>query len=252
MVREHIPNPDVSALESEKRRIYEQLCGGKPDVLFILARGVVENKATGEFKSLGYGDTDLHGMVGGAKARSIAAAELHRFFPNSSVVANSLIPQMPASMARVTAQELQNRGVQQEKIIIQEESYSTFTELIELIKLIVQNDWHNTVVIANEFHIPRAQAMLAHINDLHDPNGYSEKPEVQEALKKFKEMQSVYIAFVSAEEVLLVANPHYKKVIDAARQLPTWKETMEKETMATIQIQAGEYWRDSPSTTIKK
>lgn len=246
---DHIPN--TSALESEKKKIYERLCEGKPDVLFILARGVVENKATGEFKSLGYGDTDPHGMVGGAKARSIAAAELHHFFPDSLVVANSLIQQMPASMARVTAQELKKRGVEQEKIIIQENSYSTFTELIELIRLIVQNNWHNVAVIANEFHIPRAQAMLAHINDLHDPNGYSKKPEVQEALRKIKEIQSVHIAFVSAEEVLLMANPHYKKVIDAARQLPAWKETVEKETVATIQVQAGEYWRNSPPTTIK-
>lgn len=252
MSKERVPNPNASALESKKKQIYERLCGGNPDVLFILARGVVENEATGEFKSLGYGDTDSHGMMGGGKARSIAAAELHHFFPDSSVVANSLIQQMPASMARVTAQELKKRGVDQEKMIIQENSYSTFTELIELIRLIVQNNWHNAVVIANEFHIQRAQAMLIHINDLHDPNGYSEKPEVREALRKFKETQSVHIAFVSAEEVLLAANPHYKKVIDAARKLPAWKETVEKERVATIQVQEGEYWRNSPSTTIKK
>ncbi|MDO8558500.1 MAG: YdcF family protein [bacterium] len=241
-------------VETERKEAYERLCEGKPDALYILARDIVKNEATGEYKSGSYGSKgDVHGLMGGAKARSIAAAELHRFFPEAKVVANSWIKTEPASFARVTAEELQKRGVDEKTIILQENSYSTFTELLELIKLIAANDWHHVSVITSDFHIPRSKAMLEHIDELHDPNGYWEQPEVQEALKKFKEMRSsVRITFVSAEEVLLATSPHYKKVVDEARGLPAWKTTMEMEQAGTAQVLEGTYWKNLPPTSVKQ
>ncbi len=249
---EKFPSREAPVLSAEKRATYEELSGGVPDAIFILARNAAMNEASGTFKSGSYGAVDIHGNLAGGKARSVAAAELHRYFPNSTVVTNSNIKTEPVSYAQVTAQEVEKRGVPQEKIVIQEDSYSTFTELLELIKLVVANGWKNVAVVVNEFQISRPQAMLEHIDELHDPNGYWKKPDVQEALAAFKNLPDVRIHFVSAEDVLVEADPHYKAVVDAARALPAWKELEAKEQAAANQVRNGEYWKSVPSTLVKQ
>lgn len=239
---ESAPHAGNSSLEAKKQEAYERLCEGVPDALYILGHDIVKNEATGEFKSGSYANRDTHGRVGGAKARSIAGAELHKFLPHMTVIASVRLKGEPYSHARITSKELQKRGVSEDHIILQENPDTTFTELIELIKLIVQHDWHHAAVLANEFQIPRARAMLEHIDTLHDPQGYSEQPESQEALSKFKQMQPMHITFVSAEEVLPLINPRYKKVIDDAKQSPAWEETVQKELEGARQVRAGEYW----------
>ncbi len=249
---ESYSKPDALERETLKRKTYERLCDGVPDAVVILARDVIKNEITGEMKSGSYGNVDIHGLIGGAKARSIAGAELHRFFPDALVVTNSNIKTEPYSYARVTAGELEKRGVEREKMLIQENSYSTFTELIELVKLIVEHKWRHAAVVVNEFSIPRAQAMIEHIHELHDPNGYSKQPEVLQALDVFKQMSGVKIVFVAAEDVLLAADPHFKRVITEAKQLPAWKEVMEREQAGAQQIRDGEYWKNLPPTFVKQ
>ncbi len=249
---ERISKPDAEKLETVKRDAFERLCVGRPDAVIILARDIVKNEATSRMQSGSYGNVDIHGMMGGAKARTIAGAEMHKVFPDATIVANSWIKTEPVSYARVTADELEKRGVDKNSIILQEQSYSTFTELIELIKLIVAHDWKHVSIVVNEFSIPRAKAMLEHIHELHDPNGYSRQPDVQQSLRAFKEMTDTKIVFVSAEEVLLATSTHYKKTITEARQLPQWQVTMEREEAAAQQVRDGKYWQNLPSTFVKQ
>lgn len=243
---EPLSNPDNSALVLKKRETYERLCEGKPDALFILAHDVEKNDATGELKSGSYSHTDPLGRIGGAKARSLAGAELQHFFPDALIVANSWSIQggERVSHADVTAEELGKRGVNEKDILRQERSYSTFTEIIELIKLIVEKNWHHVAVIANEFQISRAEAMLDSVHRLHDSNGESDKPEVQEALEKFAHMKTlgvVKIKFVSAENVLTSFGPKYKRLIDRVKESPEWKRTMEMEKEGEERLRAGTY-----------
>jgi uncharacterized SAM-binding protein YcdF (DUF218 family) len=244
---EPLSNADHSALLLKKKEAYERLCEGKPEALFILGHDVVKNKNTGEFKSGSYGHTDPIGRIGGAKARSIAATELHRHFPRATLVANSWSTYTGeyVSHARITADELKVRGVAASDIIVQENSYSTFTELLELVRLVVDNDWHHVVAIANEFQIPRAQAMLERIGDLHDPKGESRKPEVREHIEKFLQTPA-RITFVSAEDILSKKDARFKKIIDAAKQLPEWRATIQRDLESAQKVRDGEYWKDSP------
>jgi uncharacterized SAM-binding protein YcdF (DUF218 family) len=232
---------------ARRKEVYEHLCDGRPDALFILGHDVVKNRTSGEFKSGSYGHTDPIGRIGGAKARSIAATELHRHFPRATLVANSWSEYTGeyVSHARITADELKVRGVSESDIIVQENSYSTFTELLELVRLVVDNGWHHVVAIANEFQIPRAQAMLERIGDLHDPKGESRKPRVRERIEKFLRM-SARITFVSAEDVLSKKDARFKKIIDAARQLPDWRATTQRDLKAAQKVRDGEYWKDPP------
>lgn len=244
---ESLSNPDRSALVSKQRETYERLCEGKPDALFILAHDVDKNPVTGKARSGSYAHVDPIGRIGGAKARSIAAAELRRYFPGATLVANSWSEYTGryVSHANISAEELKARGVSVSDIIVQENSYSTFTELLELIRLVVEHNWRHVVAITNEFQILRAKAMLERIGDLHDPKGESQKPEVQERIKTFLQM-GANITFVSAEEVISAKDPRFKRIVDAAKQLPLWQHTMQRDVEGAKQVRDGEYWKNAP------
>ena len=247
-MKESVPSSRSNSLEHNKLKAYQELCEGIPDSIFILARGIVEHD--GKFKSGSYAHIDLHGNMDGAKARSIAAAELHRYFPSTIVAANSYIKIEPASYASVIASELEARNVPTEQIVTQEDSYSTFTELLELIKLIVAKQLNHVVVISNEYQMPRAEAMFEHLTELRDPQGYSQKPDVQGALKEFAKMSKIKVSFVTAEEILKRMDPRFANLIEEARKIPEWKATMERETAAAEQVRRGEYWKNLPSTAV--
>ncbi len=244
---EPLSNPDKSALTLRKKETYERLCEGKPDALFILAHDVDKNPITGKARSGSYAHVDPIGRIGGAKARTIAAAELHRYFPGATLVANSWSEYTGeyVSHAKIAAEELKARGVPASDIIVQENSYSTFTELLELIRLIVENNWLHVVAIANEFQILRAKAMLERIGDLHDPKGESQKPEVRECIETFLQM-GANITFVSAEGVISTKDPRLKRIVDAAKQLPLWQTTMQRDMAGAKQVRDGEYWKNAP------
>lgn len=240
--------------EEERIKKYEEICSGQPDALYVLSSGLVQ-KGEPERTTVGsYGDINIHGTLNGGKARIIVAKELHKSFPNSSVITTTFMQKEgTVSWAKIAEEYLEREGIDKEKIIIQEKSYSTFTELIELIIMIVEKNWKHVAVITNEFQIPRAKAMLDHIGELHDPNNYWQKAEVQEALTKFKEIQDeVKINFVSAESVLPIINDRYKKIIDEARNSTDWKKTIEQENKGAKQINDGEYWKNILSTFIKQ
>ncbi len=246
-----IPSKELS--DEEKKQKYIELCEGSPDALYILSASLLKKGKVERITTGSYADENLHGTMNGGRARDIALAELQHSFPESPVVAATWIKKEgPKSYARLTAEYLKNKGVSEDKIILQEKSYSTFTELIELIKLIVEKDWKHVAVVTNEFQIERAQAMLEHIHELHDPNGYWQQPEVQNALEKFLNAKDVKVTFVSAEKVLPLIDSRYIKVIDEARKLPLWEETIKLENEGARQIRDGEYWKNLPPTSVKQ
>lgn len=222
-------------------------------MLYILSSSIIKKRSPERPTTGSYGDKNLHGTMNGGKARIVAAKELKNSFPNSSVVVTTFIQnEGPVSWAKLALEYLEGSGIDKEKIIVQEKSYSTFTELVELIRLIVEKEWKNVAIITNEFQIPRASAMLKHINDLHDPNGYWQKTEVQEALIKFKEMRDVKVNFVSTEKVLPFIDNRYEKIINDAKKSPEWEETVQRENEGARQINSGEYWKNRPATLVKQ
>ncbi len=244
---ESVSNRDQFDLAQKRRETFESLCGGVPDAIFILAHDVDKNPITGNARSGSYAHIDPIGRIGGAKARSIAGAELHRYFPGATLITNSWSTYTGeyVSHARIAADELKERGVPASDIIVQENSYSTFTELLELIRLVVEHNWRHVVVIANEFQIPRAQAMIERIGGLHDPKGESQKPAVRGHIEKFLQMPAD-ITFVSAEDLLSEKDARFKKVIDAAKQRPEWEATMKRDLEGAKQVRDGEYWKNAP------
>lgn len=120
-----------------KLEAYEKIVGGKPDAIFILSGGIVQTDK-GRSKSTAYPEHDYLGFTGGGKARVVAAAELAQFFPDSKIIANSYVTTPDDKVephARVYKEELLRLGVQEDRILIQENSFNTITEIIEMVKL---------------------------------------------------------------------------------------------------------------------
>ncbi|MDD4892783.1 MAG: ElyC/SanA/YdcF family protein [Candidatus Rickettsiella isopodorum] len=243
-----------------KREKYEALCGGQPDCLYVLGQGIVENPKSEKLslKSASYTQIDYDGYMLGGKPRVIAAAELAGVFPEAKIVTNSIGSKIDEqtgerttlSLASVMSQELQKMGVDPNKITHQEISYSVFTELIELIKLVVKNGWKNVAILTNEYQIPRIEAMLEHMEALHDPNGESEKAEFKQALAEYRKMD-VAIKCVAAEEVLPLRSDHYRTLIDQVRQSEAWQARIARENEGAEQIRKGEYWKKLPEHFVK-
>jgi len=242
----------------EKRKAYEKLCDGVPDAISILARGVETIEKGGEVvrsKTTGYLGKEVHGNVSGSRVGVLAAIELSKYFPDAHVVANSFVERTNERHAQVTAAELKRAGVASEQIIVQEDSFSTYSELLELVRLVAANEWQHAVVVVNEFVVPRTRALLRHIHDVGDPRGYRQRPGIEEALRAYEEMRSagsVRITVVSSEDIVSLIDPRFRKVVEAARQLPAWQKTIEQEQLGVQAIEDGTYGKNPPTTSVKQ
>lgn len=240
-----------------KEKIYERFCEGRPNAFYILSGGITKVKLDDEVKwrSGSYADLDPHGLASGGKARVLATAELEQYFPQSVIVTNSHYEKEAPTHAEVASQELVHYGVPQERIILHPESNSTFTELTDLVRMVVDKNWQHVAVVTNEFQIPRAEEMLRQILVEEELEQQKEKIKTiyTEALSNFKRENREYIlkfkqnktkiTFVAAENVLPHRDKKYLSLIEKARETDAYKKRVETERQAVEQLKAGVYGR---------
>jgi DUF218 domain-containing protein len=230
--------------DNPKRREIERLCGGTPDALSILSGSVVRrelrNRAA-RYSSGSYNELDVAGLLNGGKARVIAAAEIARFYPNLAIIANGNTYQNAPPDARIMKEELGRCGASLDHVLVQEKSYSTFTEFVELVKLVAEYKWRRIVIVTNQFQISRAQELLRQIDTLQDPYGVSKDPDFRAALPLFDEL-APEVGFISAEALLPLRHCWYQKIVDQAKASPQWQERAAKEAQGLKQLQEGTYW----------
>lgn len=226
----------------ERRSVYLELCGGVPDAVSILARSVhAKGTATVE-KTGSYADTELNGWISGSKARVVAADELHHAFPTAKLVTNSYVARTGEEHARITARELQRRGVSAEDIIAQSESHNTYTEILELIRLSVENGWHNVAVLVNEYQAQRTRAFWENILRLDDPQQHWQRLPICEALAALADGYALEMRFVAAEAVLQQMGRRHADVAEKARNLPAYQAAMDEDVRSAAEVRTGRYW----------
>ncbi len=236
-------------LEAKKREEIERLCEGTPEALYILS-GITEkiDPKSGQksYRPGSYADVDWKGFLSGSKARALAAVELAKYFPDTIIAVNSNTYNINDSSAptdaTVMSEYIENKGVNPERIIRQDKSISTFTELIELIKYIHKHAWNHVVVVTNEFQIPRAKEMLKQIETLKDPASAWQDPVFRAAVEYLK-ATSPKITFVSAEDILPLRDARYAALIKEAKTTETWKRREAVEEKAVTQLRGGNYWK---------
>lgn len=236
-------------IDTEKRAELERICEGAPDAIYLLS-GISEvtNPETLEkkYKPGSYADVDWNGYMTGGKARALGVVELAKVFPDATIAVNSNTfnvrnPEAPTD-AEVMAEYVERKGVEPERILTQDRSTTTFTELIELIKYIAEHNWQHPVVVAGETQNARAEEMLRQIGTLQDPAGAWKDPDFRAALEKVQQ-STPKITIVSSEDILPLRDERYAKVIAQARETKTWKVREELDKGAVEDLQQGRYWK---------
>ncbi|MDO8576469.1 MAG: ElyC/SanA/YdcF family protein [bacterium] len=212
----------------------------KPDALVVLSMDIVEAPAReGGYKSGSYADVDVRGLTSGGKGDVIAAAEAAKYFPDAMVVTDTRDRDESRGRpthARIYAEEIERLGVPKERILLEEISTSTITELVELIKLSAVRNWKHVAVIVNDFHRARTEEMLARLPSLADPNDR----DFTDALRQFK-ARGGEIACVTAEEILLIRDPRYARLLDKVRNTEVYKARVRVEEQGIRDLREGTY-----------
>ena len=225
---------------SEKRTRVETLFHNQvPDAIFVLSGDIKEApEPRSGYMSPSYDDVDIRGLTSGGKARVIAAAEAYKYFPNTFFVPSSRdrVPHGRPTHARVYAEEMQALGVPAERIILQEESFNTITEVVGAIKLAVERGWWMLAFVSNDYQLDRIQVMYEHIAEL-----YPEDAEFKKTLKAFQESGGTILC-VSAEQLLSVRRPGlYGPILQKAKGKLAYHVREQSERRGTHDVRTGTY-----------
>ena len=240
--------------DKERKEYYERLFGAKPN-FWVLSRYTARRGTIQKWRSGSYNDPDYHTMMSGGHARTVAAAELHSYFPDSYVVTMSKVPEKgneknEVNIAKIMADDLVKSGVPREKILLYESSYNTYTELVGMMKMAMERNWRSVPVVMNDFHMQRTENMLRHIARLRDPSGYWQR--AQPVIEEFKK-SGIKVTLVCAEDILKEMNPRHKRIVWEKEDMAEHTATMYSELEGANQIERDEYWKDEkPDTTIIK
>lgn len=251
--------------KEEGRALYAPLWGGgAPDAFSLLGNGVKEvgneKKGIERWKTGSYADTGARGDINGSHAGMIVIRRLEKeYFPEAKIVANSFnaaTEDWPEERhAEVAAREFRAAGIPAEDIIVQQDSVSTVSELLENIRLAEENNWKHLVIFTNGAQVERAKAALEKIDTVFDPLKFREQPEIQKALASFLERKKrgeVNISIVSAEDALALMGERYARLVQRVKESPLYKESKARQDAAAAEIRAGTYGKNPPPETLTK
>lgn len=244
MLRTHtgilIVMPERLNVGNEKQKQAEALFHNKtPDAIFVPSADIKEApEPHSGYVSPSYADVDIRGLMSGGRARVIAAAESHKYFPNTFFVPSTRdrVPHGRPTHARVYADEMQKLGVPPERIILQEDSVNLITEIVGAIKLAVERGWRTIAFMSNDYQLERIQAMYEHIIEL-----YPEDAKFEKTLGAFKESGGTILC-VSAEQLLSVRRPGlYGQLVQKVKETPAYRERISEERKGVHDVLSGKY-----------
>lgn len=246
-----------------ERKSYEALWGGGvPDAFSLLANGVKEVGTVGRWKTGSYADTGARGDINGSHGGMVAIRRLKKeFFPGAKIIANSYNAPTPDGRwpeerhAEVAAAEFAAANIPKEDIILQEASFSTLTELLNNIKLTVENGWRLVVIVTNGAQVGRTRAMLEHIDEQQAPylRKVLDSEEVRGQLDSFLKMRErgeVKIVVISAEDALEKMGRRHEKFVDEVHNTPLYQESKLRQDATIPDLEKGTYGLTPPPATI--
>lgn len=261
---ERIPDRLLNRVSKEEgRALYEPLWGGgAPDAFSLLGNGVKEAGNVGRLKTGSYADTGARGDINGSHAGMVAIRRLQKeYFPESKVIANSYNAATPDGRwpeerhAEVAAAELKAAGIPEGDIILQEASFSTFTELLNNIKLIEENGWKHIVIVTNGAQVGRTRVMLEHIDEQQAPHlrKVIDSEEVRKWLDPFLERRKngeVKVSVIAAEDALERMSERHARLVQDVKETPLYRESKQRQDAAIPDLETGTYGVTPSPTTI--
>jgi hypothetical protein len=220
-----------------------QFGGETPDAIISLSGGIrpsTSSLSESGFTTLSYANANETGVVVPSKTRVMATAAIAQAIPNIPIVTNSVDRTQPTwpTMASVAADELVHRGVDPSRIIKEEASFNTATQLIEMIKLAVDNNWQRLAVIGNDWYGPRLGEFYGRLRSVVRYEDRAQNEAFHAALDRFEEMGG-QVGLVSSEEIICLAQPRFRAFMGLAEA--ALSKTVASEQRGLEDLRAGKY-----------
>jgi len=240
MENKSVPDEASGGPEKKIERYEKMLSGSK--AIFVLSVSAKEGMTHYGIKYYPdlYTDLDNHGLMGGGYTNVIAAAEIGQYFPNVKLITTSAPENQNESLAKIYTKALIRMGISEQQIELEETSTNTLTELVEMVKMARARNWGDVAILTSETHIKRAQAMLDHLETLSEAQNLVDKDFI-DAWKYFGEGEELHVHFLQTEEILLLRNPRYRKIIEDVRKSEPYKKRVKAEEMGVEQIESDTY-----------
>ncbi|MEK9155709.1 MAG: ElyC/SanA/YdcF family protein [Patescibacteria group bacterium] len=140
-------------------------------------------------------------------------------------------------MQRLSGNELTEiYHIARERIVLEEKSYSTLTELFELCKLCREKGWRQVGVVTNRYHIPRVNKMFKMLSELALPSDEDLKQSLQ-----YISSGSVEVIFVAAEDILAVRHRLYANLDEQLAQTEAYQGRVTAEAKGIADLELGRY-----------
>ncbi|MDE1919360.1 MAG: YdcF family protein [Patescibacteria group bacterium] len=193
-----------------------------PDALIVFSGGSVaeKNPKTGEtsYRSTTYAESDAFGTLGGY-ARVQAAALLARTYPQAFLVTTGKEGPDDKSHANIQAAELVALGVPRERIVLEESSVNTKSQIEESLRIVREREWRRVLFISNEYQIGRIRAFVEHL---------PERPVCD-------------ILYQSAEDVLAKDDPAFAAEFARIKESEPYHRRLAAEARGVAAIKSGSY-----------
>jgi len=193
-----------------------------PDVIIVLSGGTVAEKdqktGTTVYRSTMYSEADAFGTLGGI-ARVEAAVLLAKKYPHAYVITTSQNKLGGKSHACIEADELIARGVPGERIILEEKSVNTKTQICESLVIARTRNFNRVLFVSNEYHIPRVHAFVE----------YTEEPFPGK------------VGYQGAESVLIEHNPAFAAEFELLKKSESYQRRLLAEAQGVEAIKNGSY-----------
>lgn len=226
------------ANETEKVSSFLKL--KNPEALIVVSGGtVLENKSdvSQTWRSTTHLESDAYGILWG-EARMQAAYQLGLQFPNSKLVTTSrrLPVDIPSQThASVIASELIKKGIHPDRIILEELSVNSPTQMGEMFRLSNEFKWSHVVIVSNLYQLPRLKAIYKYFDKI---KGIPD--EERDAWHAFRK-RGVVISFIGAESVLSKLDKDMSVLVDEVIKSEPYLKRISSEQKGIEDIIAGRY-----------
>lgn len=197
------------------------------DVIIVLSGGSVAEKdpQTGRvtYRSTTYAESDAFGTLGGY-ARVQAAAKLAKTYPDAFLIATGKEGPNNKSHANIQAAELIVLGVPRERIVLEESSVNTKTQIEESLRIVRERGWQRVLFVSNEYQIERMRAFVEHL----------------------PERSAREIAYQSAEDILAKDDPAFATEFVRIKASEPYQRRVAAEARGVEAIRNGTYHLSSP------
>ena len=159
------------------------------------------------------------------RLRVLAAACLYKKNPRSTTVLSQggLEDSNRPSIASVIKEELKSLGLPENHIFLEDTSISTFSQLLELQLIALKWQPKQIIIISNEWHLPRIEAMIQWVLKLQELSQY--KPQL-----------------LAAEEILLQeSEKDWQGVTESMRTSDDTLSRILKEQQGVNHLKSGSY-----------